>query len=142
MDSVDKNILEILKKDGRISLSEISNKVGLSIPAVRERIKKMEVSGAIKQYSVILNNEFFGKNLDCYCKVELNPTEGASNIFKEFILAEDAIIECYTITGDYEFLVHFLTEDTKSLEKLIFKMRDLGIIKRSNTQIVLSKMKG
>lgn len=141
MDKIDNSILKILKNDGRISLSEISSQVGLSIPAVRERMKKMESSGAIKYYTVVLNNEYFGRNLDGYCKVELNSLEKDLEKFKEFVRNEEEVVECYTITGDYEFFVHFLTKDTKSLEDLIFKMRSLGIIKRSNTQIVLSKLK-
>ena len=84
MDRIDNEILTLLLKDARVTLSEISNQVNLSVSAVGERLKKLENSGMIQQYTTILNPKAFHKDLTVIMLVTLNnfaDKQGNNTIF-------------------------------------------------------------
>ena len=63
MDAIDINILKLLKENSRISASEISSKINLSIPAVSDRLRKLDASGVIEKYTVIISNKKMNNNV-------------------------------------------------------------------------------
>lgn len=75
MDNIDIKILKLLQENSRISISEMSSKINLSIPAVSDRLKKLDASSLIKKYTIIINNKKFNKDLMVIMFVSLeNPT--------------------------------------------------------------------
>lgn len=74
MDHIDENILELLKKNGKVSATDISKVVGLSIPAVAERIRKMEHNGIIEGYGVKLSRRKTGYNVTAFIMVTVERT--------------------------------------------------------------------
>ncbi|WP_164914382.1 Lrp/AsnC family transcriptional regulator [Aminipila luticellarii] len=142
MDEIDVRILELLQENSRKPLSEISAEVHLSIPAVSERLKKLENSGAIKSYTAILNPDSFGKALFAYCFTVLKNKDPEKELkFKRFIENEPDILECYCLTGEYEYLLKIRTDSTSSLESLLVRMRKEAPIIKTSTSIVLSTKK-
>lgn len=140
MDITDIKILELLQANSRISISEISKKVNMSLSAVSERLKKLESTDIIKQYTVILNSEYLGKELSVImnlCLEQAGPTED----FFEFIKSEHEILECHYITGDYDYSLKIVTKNTASLERLMNKIKSYPGIKRSQTNVILSSIK-
>ncbi|MBR0114191.1 MAG: Lrp/AsnC family transcriptional regulator, partial [Firmicutes bacterium] len=76
MDSIDVKILEVLQENARVSISELSKRVNLSLSAVSERLKKLEASGIILQYTTILNPEILNKHLTAIMMICLeNPSQ-------------------------------------------------------------------
>jgi Lrp/AsnC family leucine-responsive transcriptional regulator len=139
MDDIDIKILKLLQEDARKPLSEISSKIHLSLPAVSERLKKIEQSGVVRSFTAILEPEKFHKNLCAYCLIILkNKDIDGDPRLQAFLDQEDDILECCCLTGDYEYLVKIRTESTKTLEELLAKMRREVPILKATTSVVLS----
>lgn len=141
IDEIDLEIIKILQQDARVALSYISKQVNLSVPAVSERIKKLEGKGYIRKYTALLEAKKFDKNLTCFCFVTLNYMEKNIEIFKEIVKKEPDIIECHCITGKYEYLLKIMTKDTETLEKLLNLIREEASVLNSSTAISLSTYK-
>ena len=141
MDEIDSRILDALKENGRATASEISKKVSLSIPAVAERIRKLEQSGIIQQYTVRLNQKAQGYSLMAFILVNLDCSEHTDQ-FRTQIVRERNVLECHHIAGPNDYLLKVLVADTDELEHFIShvlkKMK--GVIS-SNTFIRMSTLK-
>jgi Lrp/AsnC family transcriptional regulator, leucine-responsive regulatory protein len=112
LDQKDLAILRMLQQNARITVKEISDKVHLSTTPVYERIKWMEESGVIKQYATIVDNTKVGKSLMVICYVSLkqhNKTAGAK--FIKAINEMNEVIECYNISGEFDFILKVVAED-------------------------------
>lgn len=141
MDIIDAKILEVLKKNGRATASEISKKVNLSIPAVSERIRKLEDARIIEQYTVKINREKMGFKLLAIIFLNI---DHAANIksFREAIIKFEEILECHHMAGEYDYMLKVLVEDTAELESLLNdKLKSIQGVRTSNTLIVLSTLK-
>lgn len=142
MDELDVTILTLLQENARMPLSDISNRLNLSLPAVSKRVSKLERNGIIKQYTAILDPEKFNKRLSCFCFVILkNKTQGNDQVFRNFILSEPDIVECHCVTGEYEFVLKIVTESAKHLEDLLGRLRRETPVARTSSLIVLSAVK-
>lgn len=140
MDAVDVKIIECLKANSRENASVIGNKVNMSVSAVIERIKKLESSGVIKQYTAVLNKELLGMDLTAFVFADLeNPKYG--DVFVDFVKNHPQIIECHSVTGDFSYLLKVCVGNTKELEKLINEINSVNGIASTLTQVVLSTQK-
>lgn len=141
MDTIDYAILNELKRNGRASASEISKKVNLSIPAVAERIRKMEQAEIIQQYTIKINREKIGKRLLAFIFVNIDKTENIEN-FKNTIVQHDCVLECYHVAGIYDYLLKVVTEDTQALEDFLSNtLKKIKGVSSSNTFIALTTLK-
>ena len=98
MDITDYRIIEILQDDGRISMKDLGKIVGLTSPAVSERVKRLEESGVIEGYKAIVNPDALGRVIKAFIHISL-----PSDKYSDFLAAakEDSrIVECHHITGD------------------------------------------
>lgn len=141
LDEIDLSILEELIKNSRAPLSVISRKVNLSIPAISERIKKLENGGYIEKYTTILNPKKFNKNLTCFSFVTLRYNEEKLEDFKKFVMTEPDIMECYLITGEYEYILKIVTNDSDSLGEILASLRKTADVLTSSTSISLFPLK-
>ena len=141
MDATDYAILNELKRNGRASASEISKQVNLSIPAVAERIRKMEQAEVIQQYTVKINRDKIGKRLLAFIFVNIDKTENIDN-FKHAIVPHDCVLECHHVAGTYDYLLKVVTEDTQALEDFLSKiLKKIKGVSISNTIIALITLK-
>lgn len=141
MDTIDYAILNELKRNGRASASEISKKVNLSIPAVAERIRKMEQAEVIQQYTIKINREKIGKRLLAFIFVNIDKAENIDN-FKNTIVQHDCVLECYHVAGIYDYLLKVVTEDTQTLEDFLSNtLKKIKGVSSSNTFIALITLK-
>ena len=140
MDDIDENILRLLQLNARTPVSEISLKVGLSVPAVSGRIRKLESSGVIKQYTAILNPSMLKKELTALMFVDLDRPQFSDRLVK-FVALEDEILECQYITGDFDYVLKIVTENSQSLERLLTRIKSNPGIKKTRTIVVLCTVK-
>ncbi len=140
MDVTDIKILELLQENSRISISEISKKVNMSLSAVSERLKKLESTDAIKKYTVILNPQYLGQELSVLMNLCLEQSGGVAD-FYEFIKNEPEILECHYITGEYDISLKIITRNTCTLEKLMNRIKNYPGIRRTQTNVILSSFK-
>lgn len=142
LDFIDLQIIEELKKNARASLKEISTSVNLSIPAVSERIRKIERQGYIKQYTTIINEELLYNQCIFYCMITLSPKEEhIDEKIKEIIRDYPEITEFYRILGAYEYMMKIRTNSPQDLEKLIVSLRKKIGISKTVSYTVLSSFK-
>ena len=112
LDQKDLAILKLLQQNARITVKEISEKVHLSTTPVHERIKRMEEAGVIKQYATLVDHAKVKKSLMVICYVSLkqhNKTAGAK--FIKAIHEMNEVIECYNISGEFDFMLKVVAEN-------------------------------
>jgi DNA-binding Lrp family transcriptional regulator len=112
LDQKDLAILKLLQQNARITVKEISDKVHLSTTPVYERIKRMEEAGVIKQYATLVDHSKIKKGLMVICYVSLkqhNKTAGAK--FIKAIQEMNDVIECYNISGEFDFMLKVVVEN-------------------------------
>lgn len=112
MDQVDQHILLCLQTQARISMTELGKEVGLSQPAVTERVRRMEESGVIQQYRAIVAPDKIGKLTTAYYLFRAN--DGIS--FVQFCQETAQIVECHRVSGDYNYLIKVVTSSIMDLE--------------------------
>lgn len=137
MDDIDKNILKRLQTNSRITISDLSAEISLSVPAIRERLKKLETSGAIKQYTAILDPAIFNKHLMALIFLRFNSPK-LGDKFTSFAHTEKEIKECYYITGDFDYCLKIVTKDTSTLESLLARIKNMPGITKTQTIVMLS----
>lgn len=133
MDVTDYKIIEMLQTDGRISMKDLGKIVGLTSPAVSERVKRLEESGIITGYKAIVNPEKLNKIIKAFITVGL-----PGDKYKEFLeLAQNknSIIECHHITGEDCLVLKVIVKNMDELERLIDDIKALG---RTKTSVILS----
>ena len=141
MDSYDDRILDFLQKQGRISHSELSAKVGLSLPAIAERIRKLEGSGVILGYTALVDAKKLGKGITAFISVLIDDPASYPH-FSDAVLKLPEVTECHHVVGEFDYLVKVKTKDTASLETLISeRIRSIPGVGRTRTTIVLSTLK-
>jgi Lrp/AsnC family transcriptional regulator, leucine-responsive regulatory protein len=111
-DKIDLAILRLLQENARITIKEISAKVHLSTTPVHERIKRMEESGVIKQYATLVDHTKVKKGLMVICYVSLKQhSRNAGDKFIKTIRELNEVIECYNISGEFDFMLKVVCED-------------------------------
>ena len=140
MDSIDIKIIQLLQKNARITASDISVEINLSVSAVAERLKKLENSGLIEQYTVILSPQCLHKCLTAIMFISLERPK-YSDQFIKFVQNEDEILECHYLTGDYDYSLKIITESTITLERLLNRIKSVQGIQKTRTMVVMSTIK-
>ncbi len=140
MDGLDKQILECLIENGRMTASEISKRVSLSIPAVSERIRKLEQSGVVDKYSVILNPAKMGNHLTAIMLVSMERPRYNEG-FVTHVALEPEVMECHYLAGDFDYVLKIVTADTETLEKLLNRIKSVPGVQKTRTNVVLSTVK-
>lgn len=115
IDRLNNRILHELIKDGRISNTELAERVGLSASACLRRVQELERSGIIKRYRAVLNKAALGVGFTAYIAVGLsNHSKDSQEAFQEAIIRSNEVVECHNMTGSFEYLLRVETQDLVS----------------------------
>ena len=140
MDSIDYEILVCLKENSRENATNIGAKINLSTSAVIERIKKMESSGLIEQYTTIINQDVLGRDLTAFIYVSLEHPKYYDG-FVSRIKENDSVAECYYIAGDFDFILKVVTKSGRALEEILNFVKYINGVSMTRTSVVLSTNK-
>lgn len=124
IDKVNWQILEELQKNARTPLTEISKRVGISAPAVSERIQKMEDAGIISGYKAELDMDKLGYSLGVYISIKIR--FGLVKKFQDLIPSIPEIFECHKLTGHDCMMMKAFVKDPKHLERLNDQLSQYG----------------
>jgi len=133
IDNLNWKILKCLQQNARQSNAEIGRQVGVTSPAVSERIKKMEDLGVIQGYKTLVSPFEIGYQLKAI--ITMRAFMGKLKPFMEKVKTYDEIVNCYRITGDENFVMEVVFKNQKHLEQFIDQLIIYG---ETKTQIVLS----
>lgn len=112
LDAKDISILALLQQNARMTVKEIADTIHLSTTPVHERIKRLEANGVIKQYATLVDHTKVKKGLIAICYVSLKEhSKTAGTKFIKAINAMTEVIECYNISGEFDFMLKVVTED-------------------------------
>lgn len=137
LDSIDTLILSVLQEHCKMPLAKIGERVGLSAPAVIERIKKLEDSRLITGYTAMLDARKLGFDVTAFIGVMVTHPRAIEE-FERQIDSRPDVLECHHVTGGYTLLLKVRTTNTGSLEELISDLRSLDGVSRTETMVVLS----
>ncbi|MAN35382.1 MAG: AsnC family transcriptional regulator [Candidatus Marinimicrobia bacterium] len=140
LDKTDKKIIDILKVSGREPASSISEKIGVSVPTVIDRIKKLQETGVIESYRAIINNKKVGYDVSAIITIISESSAQYSDLVSKAV-KEKFIEKCFTTTGNGSHVLLVNVENTDSLEKLLRKIQQWPGVRRTETQIILSSYK-
>jgi len=135
LDTLNVKILKCLQQNARMSNAEIGRQVGITSPAVSERIKKMEDVGIIEDYKAMVSPFEIGYQLKAI--ITLRAFMGKLKPFLEKVKTYDEVVNCYRITGDENIVMEVVLENHKHLERFIDQLISYG---ESKTNIVLSRV--
>ncbi|WP_336502576.1 Lrp/AsnC family transcriptional regulator [Microbacterium paraoxydans] len=134
-DSVDRAILATISRDGRATLSQLSDAVGLSVSAVQSRLRRLETRGVITGYRAILDPEQAGTPLSAF--IEITPLDPAQpDNAPELLEHLDAIEACHSIAGDASYMLFVRVPTPRDLEQLVRDVR-LAANVSTRTTVVL-----
>lgn len=140
MDNIDIRILDILKENSRAKASAIAEKISLSVSAVTERIKKLEQSGIIEKYTLLVDQKKIGNDISAVMEVGIEHPRYMEP-FIEFVNSIPNIISCYCVTGDYDFILKILIDSSESLEQLYRMVKGFEGVSATKTYIILKNIK-
>ena len=140
LDDVDIKVLKTLQKEGRTKRNELADAVGMSIPAISERLHKLEEKKVLEGYYAKLNRKAFGYDIMAYILVMME----SSKHYKSLISHVDKlpqILECHSVLGEGSHLLKAISKNTEALEKLLAEIQSWPGVIATKTTFVLSTIK-
>ena len=142
-DRIDRNILNELQNNGRLSNVELSKRVGLSPTPCLERVKRLEQDNVITSYSANLNPQFLDAALLVFVEITLSRT--SPDVFEEFstaVMNVDVIQECHLVSGNFDFLLKTRVSDMQAYRNLLGDtLLTLPSVSESRTYVVMEEVK-
>jgi len=119
LDRYDRSILQILQREGRLTNSELADRVNLSESACLRRVRSLEASGLIEGYTALLNQQKAGLGVNVFVSITLERQERADMAaFEQAVRTVPEVMECYLMTGEYDYLLRVVVADTADFERL------------------------
>ena len=140
LDRIDVQLLTLLQENGRISQHDLAKAVGLSAPAVAERLRKLEERGIIRQFTALLDAKRLGWDITAFIFVGIAGS-GFYSEFRQRVEEMAQVVECHSITGQGSHLLKIRAENTAALEGFLAAVQALPGVQWTTTSIVLSTLK-
>ncbi|RCS59882.1 Lrp/AsnC ligand binding domain-containing protein [Parvibium lacunae] len=143
LDKVDRQLLTILQQDGRITMTDLANKIGLSTTPVTERVKRLEREGIIAGYHAHLNPHALGRNLLVFVEIKFSAKSG--DLFekvKRELSAIPEVMECHLVSGDFDYLIKARIAEMSEYRRLLGSiLLQLPAAAESRSYVVMEEIK-
>ena len=141
LDDKDMDILSLLKKNAKNTTQQISRELNIPITTVHNRIKKLESSGIIEKYTVVLNQSKLGRKVSARLALRVTKLADQYKICND-VLNIDCVDKVYQVTGDYDIIASVRVRDIEELHSLIMmQLRTMPEIQNTSTTIVLKEFR-
>ena len=133
----------MLQKNSKLTNKALSTHLSLSVTAVYERIKKLEKTGIIKGYVALLSKEKLDQSFVAFCHVKLiQHTQDNVKQFEKEVIKIDEVLECYHLSGDYDYLLKVHVKDMESYRNfMIEKLTNLNHIGSTHSMFMINEVK-
>jgi Lrp/AsnC family transcriptional regulator, leucine-responsive regulatory protein len=136
VEEIDRKIVSLLARNGRMSFTELARQAGLSVSAVHQRVRRLEQDGVIKGYAAMVNPEDIGLALTAF--VSVKPFDAAApDDLPQRLERLTAIEACHSVAGDENYILKVRVSSPAALEELLYQIRTLGGVS-TRTTVVLS----
>lgn len=122
LDQTDRELLAVLSEDGRIAMSELARRIGLSAPSTAERVRQLEARGVIQGFGVKLDPRALGYTLQAIVRVK--PLPGQLHLVEEAIRRIPEFVECDKVTGDDCFVCRLFLKTIEQLDEILSKVAE------------------
>lgn len=127
IDSKDLEILRVLQDNSKLTVREIASLVHLSATPVHDRIKRLEKSGVIRKYITVIDHQVVNKSITVICHISIKEHNKQAGLkFIEAIMKHTEIIECYNISGEFDFMLKIVCASMQAYHQ--FHMNNISIL--------------
>ena len=143
LDKFDKSILSLIQHSGRITNQRMADQVSLSPAPCLRRVDKLESAGIIRRYVALTDREKLGLSVLVYIHISLNDHHADTvESFNRFVDQSESILECYSVSGEYDYLIRVVASDVSALEAFIMEqLLQTNTVRSANTSFVLNEKK-
>jgi len=143
LDAIDKKLLQLIQDDSKQTNKELSGKLNLSVTAVYERIKKLERAQVISGYVALVNKKEVDRSFVTFCSIKLlQHTQDYVVQFEKEVKKLDEVLECYHISGDYDYLLKVIVADMDEFrEFMVKKLTTISHIGSTHSAFMISEVK-
>ena len=143
LDRMDARIIAELQQDGRRSVVELGERIGLTGTPCARRLKLLEQSKVILGYTAIVDPVRLGLKVQAFVEVKLERhTDENVDLFQRELAALEQVISCQAISGDYDFMLQVFAPDLEALSELVFKtLLRIPCVRDVHSSIVLNTLK-
>jgi DNA-binding Lrp family transcriptional regulator len=139
MDAIDRQILALLVVDGRRTYGDIARHVTLSAPAVKRRVDKLRAQGALRGFTAVVDHVALGDRTEALIELFFAPGTLLDEV-ADTLRGFPEVVEAWSVTGEADAIARVLTQDNASLERLIMELQRDGLVQRTRSQVVLSRL--
>jgi DNA-binding Lrp family transcriptional regulator len=139
MDDSDRKILALLVEDGRRTYDDIAGHVALSAPAVKRRVDKLRRRGALKGFTAVVDHAALGDQTEALVELFFAPGTLLDAV-AHTLRAHPEVVEAWSVTGEADAIARVRTHDNADLERLIMELQRDGMVQRTRSQVVLSRL--
>lgn len=141
MDDVDRKILNLLVADGRLSVTELADEVHLSLSATSQRLRRLQSSGAIAQFTARLDGAAIGRPIEALVDLQLQPGAPWAGI-DDALRQHPDVIDAVHLTGGFDYQIRVRTEEIRGLDGLLQYLKESLGVRETSTRIVLHTVDG
>ena len=139
VDATDRRILSLLVDDGRRTYDDIGRRVSLSAPSVKRRIDRLRAAGALRGYTAVIDHAALGWNTEALVELFCRPGTTLAEV-AETLRDHPEVAEAWSVTGEADAIARVRTSDNADLERLIIDLQRDGLVERTRSQVVLSRL--
>jgi Lrp/AsnC family transcriptional regulator len=122
LDNVDRSIVRVLQRQADISQAALADQVGASAASCWRRIRRMEAQGVLGATVRLVDPDSVGRGLNVFCQVRMKEHDlRARQQFESFVESHEEVLECYSTTGEWDYLLRVVVEDVRDYERLLME---------------------
>lgn len=141
LDDFDLKILRAISEDGRISWSELADRIGLSLTPTLRRVRAMEASGLIRGYYAALDEAALGGAISVFVSVSLEvQTDEGLALFESHVLAIENVMNCYMMTGPSDYLLRVVVPNLDGFQSFISKLARVPGVSRLSSSFAIKSV--
>jgi DNA-binding Lrp family transcriptional regulator len=139
MNPIDRQILALLVEDGRRTYDDIARRVALSAPAVKRRVDRLRERGALAGFTAVVDHAALGDHTEALIELFFAPGTLLDEVART-LRAHPEVVEAWSVTGEADAIARVRTHDNRDLERLIMELQRDGLVQRTRSQVVLSRL--
>jgi Lrp/AsnC family transcriptional regulator, leucine-responsive regulatory protein len=139
MDDLDRQILALLVADGRRTYDDIARQVALSAPAVKRRIDRLRATGALQSFTAVIDHAALGDRTEALIELFFAPGTLLDAV-AQTLRRHPEVVDAWSVTGEADAIARVRTHDNGDLERLIMDLQRDGLVQRTRSQVVLSRL--
>jgi len=139
MDDQDRQILALLIEDGRRTYDDIARRIALSAPAVKRRVDRLKARGALQGFTAVVDHDALGDNTEALIELFYAPGTLLGQV-TDTLRRHREVVEAWSVTGEADAIARVRTQDNADLERLIMDLQRDGLVQRTRSQVVMSRL--